>query len=186
MSGLVLNTLENAVKDWISAHLPAGWVATWSDQNAPKVVTNQVVLKRGPLSKVGNDVYGTVNPSNGSRPILGTREIMIEMRGFGAGATQALSDISSVMEDDSADDAHVAAGFAVIGISEIRNLTSIYSSQYKEVAMMEIRIRAHSLRESTDAETGVGYIRSVDLEVTTKSPGMPDVVETLSVVTPAG
>lgn len=186
MSGLVLNTLENAVKDWISAHLPTGWVATWADQNAPKATDKQVILKRGNLSKIGSDVYGKVDPSNGSRPILGTREIVMEMRGFGAGATQVLSDVSSVMEDDSADDSHVAAGFAVIGISEIRNLTSIYSSQYKEIAMMEIRIRAHSLRESTDAETGVGYIRSVDLEVTTKSPGTPDVVEHLVVVTPPG
>lgn len=186
MSGLVLATLENALKDWLQSKVPTGWTVTWADQNAPKPVAKQVVLKRGNIAKLGRDFNGKVNATTGKRARLGTREIMIEMRGYGPGSTQVLEDLIALLDDDVSDSAHVAAGFAVVESSEVRNLTALYSSQFKEVAQVETRLRAHSLRESTDAEAGVGYIRLVDLEVTTKSPGTPDVVETLSVVSLPG
>lgn len=185
MSGLVLETLENAVRAWVLAKAPAGWTPVWANQNAPKPGPKEITLKRGSITKVGRDVRGKVNPTTGARPVQGTREIGIEVRAFSAGAIQVLEDLRALLDDDVTNDAHVAAGFSVVDTSEVRNLTALYGSQFKEVAEMEMRIRVHSLRESTDAEAGVGYIRSVDLEVTTKSPGAADVVETISVVTPA-
>ncbi len=56
---------------------------------------------------------------------------------------------------------------ALIDVGDVQNLTALYSSQFKEVGNIELRLRAQSVRESADAELGVGYIESVDLERTT-------------------
>ncbi len=185
MSGMSITSLETVLITWVKSKIPTGWTAVWGDQNAPKIETKQVALLRGKpyIKKLGRDFYGKVDSSDDSRPVLGTRELSVEFRSFGPGAFQTAEDLRTLLDDETAEDALIAGALAVIDTGPIQNLTSLYDSQKKEVASFEIRLRTHSLRESADAEQGVGYIELVDLEVTTQDPAGVPTVENIHVDT---
>lgn len=180
--------LELSLITWFKAHAPAAERVIWGDQNAPKPGPLEITLRRGNpyIRKPGRDVPGSVNPATGTRPLLGTRELLIEARAFGVDAIQTLEDLRARLDDDSTSDTLQAGALAVFDTGEVMNLTSLYSSQFKEVASFEIHLRTHSLREGADAETGVGYIQSVDLEVTTKDPAGAATVRNIHVTSPPG
>lgn len=185
MSGMTLEALEDAFMAWVKSKAPAEFKAVWDHQNAPKAGAKGITLgRRTPyIRKIGRDVTGTVNPANGTRKVLGTRELALEFRAYGKGAAQVAEDIRTLLDDETVADALIANALSVANTGDVQNLNPIYGTQFKEVANFEITLRTHSLREGADAEAGVGYIQDVDLEVTTKSAGQADVVETLSVET---
>ncbi len=178
-----LETLENAFMAWIKAHIPAGWVAVWADQNAPKPNPNQVTLRRGSpyIRKVGRDIQGPLHATNGTRPKLGTRELSLEVRAFGPGSVQVAEDIRTLLDDETTDEALLASGLTVFDMLPIADVGTLYSSQFKEVGLFELRLRTHSLREGADAEAGLGYIEAVDLEVTTVDPAGDEVTEEVEI-----
>ncbi len=187
MSGMVLADLEQALYTWVKSKT-VGWTLIWSDQNAPKPGPKEITIRQGDpyITKIGQDVAGGVTAATGARKKLGTRELALEIRAFGLGATQIAEDIRTLLDDESAEDALIAGALAVISTGPVRSLASLYGKQYKEVASFELRLRTHSLREDADAETGVGYIQDVDLDAITQNPGAADSEENILVETPPG
>ncbi len=183
MSGMTIETLENAMMAWVKSKLPAGWVAVWEDQNAPKPNPKEVGLRRGNpfIRKVGRDVQGKLHATNGTRPKLGTRELNFQARGYGKGSHQVLEDLKTLLDDETTDDLLLASALTVFDTGDVQNLTALYASQLKEVGNFELRLRTHSLREGADAEAGVGYIQAVNLEVTTVDPAGGEVTEELEI-----
>jgi hypothetical protein len=186
MSGMTLETLENALYAWVKLRTPAEWKAVWADQNAPKPGPKELTIRPGTpyIRKIGRDMAGKVDTLTGARKTLGTRELAFEIRTFGIGATQLAEDIRALLDDDTATDALLAQKLAVVETGPVVSLSPLYGSQLKEVANFELRLRTHSLRESADAETGVGYIETVDLDVTTQHPGGTETEENLVIPEP--
>lgn len=185
MSGMSLAALELAIRNWVKGKLPADWKAVWANQNAPKLPLEMTLRRGNPyIRKVGRDVHGKVSTSTGARPVLGTRELMLELRGYGLGARQIAEDLRTLLDDETTADALIALAITVVDTGPVRDMTELYDSQFKEVAGFELTLRTHSLRESADAESGVGYIQTVDLEVTTKDPAGAASVRTLHVTSP--
>lgn len=187
MSGMTLAALELAFRNWVKSKIPGTWKAVWADQNAPKLADGQVVLRRGNpyIRKIGRDVNGKVDPETLARSALGTRELTISLRAHGLGAIQLLEDIRTLFDDEMVADALIASKLTVVGSGDVQNLTTLYDSQFKEVANVDVVLRTHSLRELADAEPGVGYIETVDLEVTTQDPAGNETVEDIHVESPA-
>lgn len=187
MSGMTLASLELAFRNWVKSKIPGTWKAVWADQNAPKPDLSQVVLRRGNpyIRKIGRDVSGRVDPGTLSRSALGTRELTIGLRAHGAGAIQLLEDLRTLLDDETVADTLIAGKLTAVGTSDVQNLTTLYDSQFKEVANVDVVLRTHSLRESADGEQGVGYIETVDLEVTTQDPAGNESVENIHVELPA-
>jgi hypothetical protein len=181
MSGIALTTLENALYAWAKGIVPEGWAMVWDSQNAPKPGETIVLLRRGTpyIRKIGRDESGPVL-TDGSRKILGTREMLVAFRALGPGAMQIAEDIRARLDDDTVGDVLLAGKLTVVQTGDINNLTSLYGSQFKEVADFEVTLRTHSLRESDDAESGVGYIETVDIDLIT-NPGPSQVVEEIHV-----
>ncbi len=180
---MTIETLENSVMAWVKTKIPAGWQATVADQNAPKPNPKQVTLRRGTplIRKMGKDLRGKMHATNGTRPVLGTRELAYEFRAYGPGSVQVAEDIRSLLDDEETDATLLSAQLAVIDTTPVNDIGVLYSSQFKEVALFEIRFRTHSLREGADAEAGLGYIQAVDLEVTTVDPAGEETSEELEV-----
>lgn len=183
MSGMTLETLENAFMAWVKSKTPTGWIAVFADQNAPKINPQQVTIRRGTplIRKVGKDLRGKMHATNGTRKVLGTRELAYEFRAYGPGSVQVAEDIRALLDDEATDATLLAAKLAVIDTTPVNDIGSLYSSQFKEVALFEIRFRTHSLREGADAEAGLGYIQAVDLDVTTVDPAGEETSEELEV-----
>ena len=173
MSGITIESIENALHAWVKAEVPSGpgWKVVWGNQNAP-APDKQIEIRRGSpfIVKLGRDVQGPVSTESLSAPRHGTREILFSIRGYSLGAFQILENLRARLDDDDSIDKLIGSAIAIIDVGVIQNLTALYGAQYKEVGSFELRIRTHSLREGADAEAGVGYIQAVELERTTKDP----------------
>lgn len=191
MSGLVIATLEDALQAWVQSQLPVtvpsgqpAWKAVWAQQNAP-AGEHHLALWRWSIRKVGQDVHGAVNPSNGRRAALGTRELRGQMRAYGRGAMQVMEDLRTLMDDDQHVETLAAGALTLVSVSnEVVNLANLFSSQFQEVGMIEMVLRTHSYRAvgAADAESVGTYIQSVEIEKETHGPVGSPVSETLEIV----
>ncbi len=143
------------------------WEIIWAAQNAPRPPGFEKYLSLGRLNfaRVGRDYVGPVDEVTGHAPTLGTREFTLSINAFGPGGEQVLEDIRVFLDTDAATAALHSAGLAVVDAGDILDLPKLYGPQFKERNQVDIFFRAHAY--SADAETDLGYIESVDLELKT-------------------
>jgi len=183
VSGIDITTLEDAFMAWVKSKIPSPWITVWAEQNAPKPGPKQVSINRGSpfIQKIGDDIAGPVDTGTDGRKKLGTRELAFSIRAYGPGAAQIIENLRSTLDDEISGDTLIASGLCAIGSSPVVDISSLYGSQYKEVANVDVRLRTHSLREDADAEAGVGYITTVELDVESVDPGGDSDTEVLQV-----
>lgn len=183
MSGVNITGIEDAFMAWVKSKALSPWVCVWAEQNAPKPGPKQITVNRGQpfITKVGSDMAGSVDTGTGARKKLGTREIAFSLRAYGPGSVQVLEDLSSSLEDEITGDLLMASGLCFVASNPVTDISAIYGSQYKEVGNLDIRMRTHSLREGADAEAGVGYITTVQMDIDTVDPGGNTTTEEIQV-----
>jgi hypothetical protein len=183
VSGVNITGLEDAFMAWVKSKALSPWVCVWAEQNAPKPGPKQITVNRGQpfIIKVGDDLSGSVDIGTGARKRLGTRELAFSLRAYGPGAAQILEDVRSAFDDESANDLLLASALCAVASGPVTDISAIYGSQHKEVANVDFRLRTHSLREGADAEAGVGYITTVQMDIDTVDPGGNTTTEEIQV-----
>lgn len=189
MATPTLADLKSAIRDLLVARLPASWTTDhaddcviWARQDAPRPKNKHLALRLQDLRQVGASVHGAQD-GDGDRPRLATEEITLEVQAYGEGGLQVLKDLRGSLDTAATIDELVAASLCVVDPGSLRDLTSLYDSQFKERAVWEIRLRSHALYVEDDAESA-GILEAAELELQTQvTPGVDDDVRTVAVDT---
>lgn len=150
--------IQKALTDWITLWAPA-WKPFHTNQDAPEPNVKYISLDFPSKTKIGDDVPGPINDDNVTRPMNGTRELILSLQAVGDGANDILETLATTFDFFSVKETFATAGLVFVTSEPVRNITRLIQESMVERAVFDIRFRIASLATET-----VGSI--IDAEVT--------------------
>lgn len=181
-----MSELRQAIQTFTAGCLPAGWIAIFERQNAPRpsnqaTPTKYVSIFMSAMLKPNmRDFVGPiqiVSPTVFATELVGDREFTITFQAYGVGAIQILEDIRTCLDTESVLDALRVDSIAVVQALGITDLTGLYDSQFLERGLLEVRFRTHA----RILDQLANYIERVTGEETYQHPPEPDIEKTFDI-----
>ena len=173
-----LTTIEDGIYDWADAQttLPV----MWADQDAPMPSGSYITLRINNSTRIGEDYVSIPSPTTNLVSVIGNRELVVEVQGYGAGVSQVIEDMRTSLSKITVQDFFRSKSLVCVDSTPVLNLAVVVDSQIEERRMFEITLR--TTEEVTD---DVGFITTVRGTGTVKDPsGNTAVIKTYAVVKP--
>ncbi len=171
MSNLTKAQIENALAAWVErASTLKAWIA---DQNAPKPEDGTAYCSIRVMSRIktGED-FTSMADDNGMTVTKGPRDFMVYLQGNSEGCFDQLCVLCDSLEKTSVCEALAADGIYFVASEPDVNLTGLDQQSMVERGSLDIRFRAGSEVEDTEA----GIIERVEIEGNVLD-GPPEVLE---------